>query len=109
MTTPQIEAFNQLSNDDKLTVIQMGIESLLRAYTLNTAGLTTLKGAMFYISPKSASLCDVMLHALNGSNAHRKMMSDFFNEEKFRSIAETLQPIAFTRTFNEHPETPTTP
>lgn len=65
----------------------LGMELFLRAYSLHTTGLTTLKGAMFYVPKNSGSLCDALLHALNGSEVHREKIRSFFGDENVSRLA----------------------
>ena len=42
---------------------------------------------MFYVPKNSDSLCDVFLHALNGSAIHRKKIESFFEDENVCRLA----------------------
>jgi hypothetical protein len=87
--TPQswLYTFASLDDTSKIALIQMGIEVFMRAYTLNSTGLSTLRGAMFYVPKESNCLVDVMLHALNGSKIHRDNTASFFNDPRWAQLA----------------------
>lgn len=92
MTEAKLAAFTSLDDDCKIMLIQMGIESFMRAWTLDACGLTTLKGATSYIASDSGALCDLMLHALNGSEAHREVCHEFLQQERCSRIALAFHP-----------------
>ena len=86
------DEFAKLDDDSKVMLLQMGIESFMRAWTFHTAGLSTLKGAMHYVASDSPALCDVLLHALNGSRPHREVLRGFMAEDRCKRLAFAFHP-----------------
>jgi len=96
-----VEDFSKLDDDSKMMLVQMGIESFMRAWTFHATGLTTLKGAMHYVDSNSPALCDVMLHALNGSNQHRQTLHDFMNDDRCKKLGCVLHPVSALTLFEK--------
>ena len=98
------EAFAGLSEEAKGTIILIGIEAFLRAYTFNTTGWKTLRGAMYYVPEDSRCLCDVLLHALDGNDECRKKLQRFMLTDHCREIAVALHPLSQLKIRGNHAE-----
>ena len=90
MSANQMDVFAGLDDEDKAMLIQMGIESFLRARKFHCAGLSTLRGAMYYVREDSPALCDVMLHALNGDEQNRKRLNEFMESSRCQRIDQAF-------------------
>lgn len=88
MSIAYLQRFSKLNNDEKLMVIQIGMEAICRIWLLNSAGLSTLGGACYYIHP--CGIVDVTLHALNGDVAARELVASFCENERVCKIVQAL-------------------
>jgi hypothetical protein len=88
-----IQQFRGLDDDSKYMIVQLGVETLLRVWTFETAGFATLKGAMHYVDKDTNVILDIMLHALNGSKQHKDHWHAIVRDIRFRKPAMALHHI----------------
>jgi len=85
------DRFNKLTQVEKLIVIGVGTEAIGKVMQIQQLGHTTLRGHCMYVRPKSPSLIEQMLLALNGDKNARKMLVDFAMSSELRSIHTNIR------------------
>ena len=89
--------FMELSETHKTVVICMGIETLIKAYTLNGVGHMSIDGHCYYLDNSTNSMIDLILLTLNGDCVARDKMSDFITNDKIRGAFDTLLNFHLTK------------
>ena len=91
-----IDGFKELNEQQKLLIIQVGIECYIRAATVSMCGWHTLKGAMHYIDKDAPEIVDMLLCMLSGGDVAQRghdRMTDFIFSKEYRDVFDVLHPM----------------
>ena len=85
-----LKVVDGLSDVEKVTVFQVGLETIWHALVVNNFGHTSLQGHCEYVSEHSPLLIHTMLNALNGSDEAYERLSDAVVFGVFRPIIDSM-------------------